>query len=332
MISPIRSAPEGVPDLGEGRVDREGQRGGEGVRPEPGSAEVLDRPARGLVLRAARELAVGRVHAALEGLRGGHGLEARAGRVEALDRAVEERPALPRDGREVVDRELEVEGRRRGHRDHLAGARLQRDHRARTARELLLRDGLHAGVEADVDVGPLLLAQVEALQERLGAEAAREVAVVGALEAGRRRLGRVADRLGGEVALGVEALEHLLPLHAHGAARGHDLAVGRDDPAPVDQALGLGRLLVARAVLEPVGGDHLPVPEHQHEQAEAGGERQVEAADRPVHATTSRSRSRAASWAARSRRLGRAAPERERWLMISSRATRAKFVTTLDPP
>ena len=184
-----------------------------------------------------------------------------------------------------------------------------------------------------MDVGPLLLAQVQALQERLGAEAARQVAVVGPLEPGLGAGRRVADGLGGEVALRVEALEDLLALDPDGAARGHDLSVGRDDPAAIDQALGLGRLLVARAVLQPVGGDDLPVAEHQHEHDEAAREGEVEAADGAVHATTSRSRSRAAaSRAARSRRLGRGAPARERWLMINSRATRPKFVTTLDPP
>ena len=45
-------------------------------------------------------------------------------------------------------------------------------------------DRLHARVEVSCTFAPALLLQVQALQQRLGAEAARQVAVVGGLDAG----------------------------------------------------------------------------------------------------------------------------------------------------
>ena len=92
-------------------------------------------------------------------------------------------PSVGGDRHEVRDGRLQVERGRGGHREDLPRPRVERDGGAGLAGEALLRRLLHPGVEAEAHVGAALLLEVEPLQERLGAEAAGQVAVVGRLDA-----------------------------------------------------------------------------------------------------------------------------------------------------
>src|SRR5262249_15238966 len=142
--------------------------------------------------------------------------------------------------------------------------------------------------QRDADVGALLLAQVEALQERLGPVAPAQVAVPLGLEAGLAlRLGHVAHDVRGEAPVRVDADEDVAPLDPGLMAAGEGHAGGADDPATVHEAIALDGLRVVRLLPQAVRAHDLPPTEERDEEHEPDGRAQVEAADRAVHAGAS---------------------------------------------
>src|SRR5262249_51885672 len=211
-----------------------------------------------------------------------HRLERRAGRFRARGRPREERPVRAlRDLREGRGDAVQVEGRGGGEREDLPGAGPEGDDGADLARERLVRRLLDPRVERQLDVGALLGGQVQPLEQRLGAVAAGEVAVVRALDAGLALLDRrVADDVRGEAAQGVAAHEDPLPILPGGHADREELAVHADDPATVHALFSFRDERVAAALLEAPGGDDLPVAQEEDEQAECAGPRRGGASER----------------------------------------------------
>ena len=221
--------------LGEDRVDRVGERIGEGDRAEVLSTRVRQRHPADLPRGGAVDDRVGLVLAAVERRGGGHHLEGRAGRIARLGRAVEERLGLVgRQLGEALGHQVRVVLRHAHHHAHPPGLGLQRDDGAVPAGQRLERRALAVGIERGGDV--LALA---GLGLQLGEDVrelvllARQVVVARALQAGAAaRDERVAHGVGeerpGRIGAGEGAL--LAPAAGH-AARDHRAVGGPDQPA-----------------------------------------------------------------------------------------------------
>ena len=94
---------------------------------------------------------------------------------------------------------------------------------------------------------------------------------------------RVAEHVGREGRVGIDALEHALAVQTTAAARREDLPVGADDSAALNEAIALQCGRVVASAVEAVSGHDLPVPEHGKHQAKTRCEHDVEATDGAIH-------------------------------------------------
>ena len=232
--------------------------------------------------------------AAIErGARGNH-LERRSRRVALLRRAVQERLAIGLENRWEVGANLgEIKARFRHHREHRAGRWDKRDDRSAPPGKRHRSRLLDPRVEREVHVRAAACPQTQALQQWLRAVASTEVTIVARLDPGLSLLGcGVAEYMGREGRLGVDALEHALSADTTTAARCENLSVSANDSAALNEAIALQRGRVVASTIETVGGHDLPVPEHGEHQAKTRGKDNVEATDRAIHDPSSAGASR----------------------------------------